>query len=58
MINPPADAPADQHPPMGEVALAPERLAHSNNLLQLIQMRWLAVAGQLFTILIDRKSVV
>lgn len=37
---------------MGEVALAPERLAHSNNLLQLIQMRWLAVAGQLLTILI------
>lgn len=37
---------------MGDVALAPERLAHSNNLLQLIQMRWLAVAGQLFTILI------
>lgn len=37
---------------MGDVALAPERMAHSNNLLQLIQMRWLAVAGQLFTILI------
>jgi two-component system sensor histidine kinase RegB len=37
--------------PLGEVALAPERLAHSNNLLQLIQMRWLAVAGQLFAII-------
>lgn len=52
MINAPAAAPADEHTPMGDVALAPERLAHSNNLLQLIQMRWLAVAGQLFTILI------
>lgn len=52
MINAPAAAPADEHLPMGDVALAPERLAHSNNLLQLIQMRWLAVAGQLFTILI------
>lgn len=42
----------DQLKPLGEVALAPERLAHSNNLLQLIQMRWLAVGGQLLTILI------
>jgi len=40
----------DDHLPLGEVALAPERLAHSNNLLQLIQMRWLAVAGQLLAI--------
>lgn len=38
--------------PLGDVALAPERMAHSYNLLQLIQMRWLAVAGQLLTILI------
>lgn len=30
---------------------APERLAGRKNLLQLIQMRWLAVAGQLATIL-------
>lgn len=52
MIKPPELALADEHPPMGEVALVPERLAHSNNLLQLIQMRWLAVAGQLLTILI------
>lgn len=42
MINAPAAAPADEHTPMGDVALAPERLAHSNNLLQLIQMRWLS----------------
>jgi two-component system sensor histidine kinase RegB len=31
---------------------APEKLAGRNNLLQLIQMRWLAVAGQLATILV------
>ena len=43
--------PSELHP-LGEVALAPERLAHSRNLLQLIQMRWLAVAGQLLTILV------
>lgn len=35
-----------------EVALAPDRLADSRNLLQLIQMRWLAVAGQLLTVLV------
>jgi len=52
MTSAPDAAPVDPHPPMGEGALAPERLAHSNNLLQLIQMRWLAVAGQLLTILI------
>jgi len=37
---------------ISDVDLAPERLAHSNNLLQLIQMRWLAVSGQFLTILI------
>ncbi|KGM40894.1 histidine kinase [Aquabacterium sp. NJ1] len=52
MISPLAALPAEPVSPTGDVALAPERLAHSNNLLQLIQMRWLAVAGQLFTILI------
>nr|WP_047197334.1 ATP-binding protein [Caldimonas brevitalea] len=36
---------------MTEVGQAPERLAGHKNLLQLIQLRWLAVAGQLATIL-------
>lgn len=40
-----------EHPPLGEVGKATERLAGSRNLVQLIQMRWLAVAGQLLTIL-------
>jgi len=41
-----------QEPPSpGEAGNAPERLAGRKNLLQLIQMRWLAVAGQLATIL-------
>lgn len=35
----------------GERAQAPERLAGRKNLLLLIQLRWLAVAGQLATIL-------
>jgi two-component system sensor histidine kinase RegB len=52
MTSSPDAESVDHHPPLGEVALAPERLAHSNNLLQLIQMRWLAVGGQLLTILI------
>jgi two-component system sensor histidine kinase RegB len=34
-----------------EASQAPDRLAGRNNLLQLIQIRWLAVAGQLVTIL-------
>jgi two-component system sensor histidine kinase RegB len=43
---------AQQHPrPLGEAVLSPERQAHSKNLLQLIQLRWLAVAGQWLTIL-------
>ncbi|MCW7539374.1 ATP-binding protein [Aquabacterium sp. A7-Y] len=36
---------------MNEVGQAPERLAGRKNLLQLIQLRWVAVAGQLATIL-------
>lgn len=40
-----------QEPPPGDAGNAPERLAGRKNLLQLIQMRWLAVAGQLATIL-------
>jgi two-component system sensor histidine kinase RegB len=41
------------HPlPLAEAGKAPERLAHRRNLLQLVELRWLAVAGQLLTILI------
>ncbi|MBC5782030.1 HAMP domain-containing histidine kinase [Ramlibacter sp. USB13] len=32
--------------------MAPERLAHNRNLLQLVELRWLAVAGQLLTVLV------
>src|SRR5262245_31077035 len=39
-----------EHEP-GQSAQAPESLAGRKNLLQLIQLRWLAVAGQLATIL-------
>jgi two-component system sensor histidine kinase RegB len=46
------DAEAAVPPLPGEGGQAPERLAGRNNLLQLIQMRWLAVAGQLATILV------
>ncbi|MEK8030077.1 ATP-binding protein [Ideonella sp. DXS29W] len=42
---------ATGQPPLGEVSKVPERLAGRKNLLQLIQLRWLAVAGQLVTIL-------
>lgn len=50
MSLPDTDAPAQA--PLGEVGQAPERLAGRKNLLQLIQLRWLAVAGQLLTILV------
>lgn len=49
MSLPDTDAPGQA--PLGEVGQAPERLAGRKNLLQLIQLRWLAVAGQLLTIL-------
>lgn len=39
-------------PPLGVTAQVPERVAGRKNLLQLIQLRWLAVAGQFATILI------
>ena len=42
---------AHPHPVLSDGAQAPERLAGRKNLLQLIQMRWLAVAGQFATIL-------
>ena len=38
--------------PAQDAGQAPEKLAGRNNLLQLIQLRWLAVAGQLATILV------
>ncbi|WP_255428024.1 ATP-binding protein [Ramlibacter cellulosilyticus] len=41
----PATAPA-------VAGMAPERLAHNRNLLQLVELRWLAVAGQLLTVLV------
>jgi two-component system sensor histidine kinase RegB len=37
--------------PPGDVGRAPVQAAGRKNLLQLIQLRWLAVAGQLATIL-------
>jgi len=38
--------------PQAAAEAAPERLAHRRNLLQLVELRWLAVAGQLLTILL------
>ena len=52
-----ADAEALSHPPLGEVGQAPERLAGRKNLLQLVQLRWLAVAGQLATILMVQYAI-
>lgn len=46
----------DTLPALGEVR-APERLAWRKNLLQLIELRWLAVAGQLATILLVRYGL-
>ena len=54
----PTTATADsRRAPAGEVAQAPERLAGRKNLLQLIELRWLAVAGQLATILLVRYAL-
>ncbi len=39
-------------PAYGEEAVALERLTRSRNLLQLVQMRWMAVLGQVLTILV------
>lgn len=52
-----ADDPPAPHPPLGEVGKAPERLAGRKNLLQLVQLRWLAVAGQLATIVLVRFAL-
>jgi two-component system sensor histidine kinase RegB len=49
--------PEIQQAPLGEVGQAPERLAGRKNLLQLVQLRWLAVAGQLATILLVRFAL-
>lgn len=38
--------------PLDQAGKAPERLAHRANLLQLVELRWLAVAGQLLTMLV------
>ena len=38
--------------PLDEAGKVPERLAHRRNLLQLVELRWLAVAGQLLTIVL------
>ncbi|HZY19390.1 MAG TPA: ATP-binding protein [Ramlibacter sp.] len=46
------DSPDLQHPPLGEVAKLPEAVAGRKNLLQLVELRWIAVAGQLATILV------
>jgi two-component system sensor histidine kinase RegB len=54
MPKPTLEAAAIEHPPLGEVALVPDWQAHSNNLLQLIQMRWLAVGGQLLAIAVAK----
>jgi two-component system sensor histidine kinase RegB len=47
--------PTDHRPPLAAAGMAPERLAHRRNLLQLVELRWLAVAGQLLTILVVQQ---
>ena len=44
--------PSDTRAPVPESGQQPERLADRRNLLQLVELRWLAVAGQLLTIVI------
>lgn len=46
--------PAPDTAPAGAARQAPERLADRQNLLQLVQLRWLAVVGQFATILVVR----
>ena len=46
--------PAPDTTPAGAARQAPERLADRQNLLQLVQLRWLAVVGQFATILVVR----
>jgi two-component system sensor histidine kinase RegB len=50
-------AAADAAPALADRARRPERLALRRNLLQLIELRWLAVAGQLATILFVRYGL-
>src|SRR5690606_2278896 len=47
----------DSVPARSAVRQEPERLADRQNLLQLVQLRWLAVGGQLATILVVRFAL-
>lgn len=47
MLNPAPDSTLT----LAEAGKAPERLAHRRNLMHLVELRWIAVAGQLLTIL-------
>ncbi len=50
--SPSPDTDPPGQPPLGEVGRAPVQAAGRKNLLQLIQLRWLAAAGQLLTIVL------
>src|SRR4051812_22211942 len=52
MRMPPTKPPEPQHARLQGGGQAAERLAGRSNLLQLVQLRWLAVGGQLATILL------
>jgi two-component system, sensor histidine kinase RegB len=52
----PTDGPDTRHP-SANPAEAPERLAGRKNLLQLIELRWLAAGGQFVTILLVRYAL-
>jgi len=53
----PADRDLDSVPAWTERVTAPERIAELRNLMLLVQLRWLAVAGQLATILVARFAL-
>jgi len=44
--------PPELQPALAEAGQSPERLAQRRNLLQLVELRWLAAAGQLLTIVL------
>ncbi|MGZ5848162.1 MAG: sensor histidine kinase, partial [Ramlibacter sp.] len=48
------DAPETSTAPAGTAAAVPQAVAGRKNLLQLVELRWLAVVGQLATILVVR----
>jgi len=52
-----ADHHPDTVPAWTEPVTAPERIAELRNLMLLVQLRWLAVAGQLVTILVARFAL-